>query len=128
MLIFVCEYRQLSMNTLIFSKPNSLVQFYHDHILYFKAAGNYVEVHLYDGSKHTMTMQLEECRKIIHKQIQDNSFVRVGKSYIVYIPNVHYINLTENKIKFKSSQGGKDELSGIDRKALKEIKDYLENK
>lgn len=116
------------MNTLIFSKPNSLVQFYHDHILYFKAAGNYVEVHLYDGSKHTMTMQLEECRKIIHKQIQDNSFVRVGKSYIVYIPNVHYINLTENKIKFKSSQGGKDELSGIDRKALKEIKDYLENK
>lgn len=117
--------RQLSMDTLIFPKANTLYQFDCRQILYFKAEGNYVEVYLQDGSKYTMTIQLKECQEIIKSQVQDNSFVRVGKSYIIYHPNIRHIDLTKGRIELESSKV--EALTGINRKALKEIKDYLEN-
>lgn len=117
--------RQLSMDTLIFPKANTLYRFNCRQILYFKADGNYVEVYLQDGSKYTMTIQLKECLEIIKSQVQDNSFVRLGKSHIVYLPSIRHIDLTEGKIKFEGSKV--EALIGINRKALKEIKDYLEN-
>lgn len=110
------------MDTLIFPKANTLYQFDCRQILYFKADGNYVEVYLQDGSKYTMTIQLKECQEIIKSQVQDHSFVRMGKSHIVYPPNIRHIDLTKGRIEFEGSK-----VDGINRKALKEIKDYLEN-
>lgn len=114
------------MEWLRISTSTELVRVLTDDIVFVHADGNYSEVLLYNGKKHTMTFQLHFFNDTF-QQLKNNLFVRVGRSLIVNKNYIYLINITDQKMILT---GGK--LSGeyevrASKEALKELKAQLES-
>lgn len=116
---------ETNMEWLRISTSTELVRVLTDDIVFVHADGNYSEVLLYNGKKHTMTFQLHFFDETFQR-LRNNFFVRVGRSLIVNRNYIYLINLTEQKMILT---GGK--LSGeyevkASKDALRELKTRLE--
>lgn len=114
------------MEWLRISTSTELVRVLTDDIVFVHADGNYSEVMLYNGKKHTMTFQLHFFEETFLR-LKNNFFIRVGRSLIVNKNYIYLINLTEQRMILT---GGK--LSGeyevkASKDALKDIKAKLED-
>lgn len=114
------------MEWLRISTSTELVRVLTDDIVFVHADGNYSDVLLYNGKKHTMTFQLHFFNDTF-QQLKNNLFVRVGRSLIVNKNYIYLINITDQKMILT---GGK--LSGeyevrASKEALKELKAQLES-
>lgn len=114
------------MEWLRISTSTELVRVLTDDIVFVHADGNYSEILLYNGRKHTMTFQLHFFNETF-QHLKNNLFVRVGRSLIVNKNYIYLINITEQKMILT---GGK--LSGeyevkASKDALKELKAQLED-
>lgn len=114
------------MEWLRISTSTELVRVLTDDIVFVHADGNYSEVLLYNGKKHTMTFQLHFFEETFQR-LKNNFFIRVGRSLIVNKNYIYLINLTEQRMILT---GGK--LSGeyevkASKDALKDIKAKLED-
>ncbi len=78
---------------------NELVRIPTDEIVFIAAAGNYCEIHLSDGGKHTMTFQLHYFEEYFNQHGYD-TFFRVGRSLIVNKKHIRIINVNDRTIKF----------------------------
>jgi DNA-directed RNA polymerase beta subunit len=96
-----------------------------DEIVYICAAGNYSEMYLTNGRSRTLTFQLH-CFEEQFKRLQNNTFVRVGRSLIINKRYVFSINLTDQTLMF-TGQSVNQSIKSLtaSRDALKKLMDEL---
>ena len=115
------------MEWLRISTSTELVRVATDEIVYVRADGNYSDLVLTNGKSRKMTFQLHFFDGVF-QQLQDNLFVRVGRSLIVNKRYIYIINLTEQTLTFSDQQiNGDIKPVNVSREALKQLKELLEN-
>lgn len=115
------------MEWLRISTSTELVRVATDEIVYVRADGNYSDLILTNGKSRKMTFQLHFFDKTF-KRLQNNMFVRVGRSLIVNKRYIHVINLTDQMLVFSGQQiYGDIKPVNVGREALKTLKELLEN-
>ena len=116
------------MEWLRISTSNMLVRVATNEIVYVKADGNYSNLVLTNGNTRNMPFQLHYFDEVF-QQLQNNMFVRVGRSLIVNKRYIYVINLTETSLIFSGQEikGDIKPIIGIPREALKILKEQLEN-
>ena len=126
------------MEWLRISTSTELVRVATDEIVYVRADGNYSDLMLTNGKSRKMTFQLHFFDEVF-QQLQNNMFVRVGRSLIVNKRYIYVINLTEQQL-ILSGGGLKEQIVfsrqtkydkskdiNLSRDALKQLKELLEN-
>ena len=115
------------MEWLRISTSTELVRVATDEIVYVRADGNYSDLVLTNGKSRKMTFQLHFFDEVF-QQLQNNMFVRVGRSLIVNKRYIHVVNLTEQILIFSGQEIKSDIKSvNVSREALKQLKELLEN-
>ena len=115
------------MEWLRISTSTELVRVATDEIVFVRADGNYSDLVLTNGKSRKMTFQLHFFDEVF-QQLQNNMFVRVGRSLIVNIRYIYVINLTEQMLIFSGQQiMGDIKPVNVSREALKQLKELLEN-
>lgn len=115
------------MEWLRISTSTELVRVATDEIVYVRADGNYSDLVLTNGKSRKMTFQLHFFDEVF-QQLQNNMFVRVGRSLIVNKRYIHVINLTEQILVFSGQQIKSDiKPINVSREALKQLKELLES-
>ncbi|MBQ3631145.1 MAG: LytTR family transcriptional regulator DNA-binding domain-containing protein [Prevotella sp.] len=115
------------MEWLRISTSTELVRVATDEIVFVRADGNYSDLVLTNGKSRKMTFQLHFFDEVF-QQLQNNMFVRVGRSLIVNKRYIYVINLTEQMLIFSGQQiMGDIKPVNVSREALKQLKELLEN-
>ena len=131
------------MEWLRISTSTELVRVATDEIVYVRADGNYSDLVLTNGQRRKMTFQLHFFDEVF-QQLQNNMFVRVGRSLIVNKRYIYVINLTEQQLilsggdlkesivfygqsKVDSPQNISLAREGLKREGLRQLKELLEN-
>ena len=126
------------MEWLSISTSTELVRVATDEIVYVRADGNYSDLVLTNGKSRKMTFQLHFFDEVF-QQLQNNMFVRVGRSLIVNKRYIYVINLTEQQLILSGGdikepivfygQPKADSPQNITlaREGLKQLKELLEN-
>ena len=114
---------------LTIANANELLRIPADSLVYVSGDGNYSDIYTRDGAKHTVTVQLGGIEALITKQFltEGNQFVRIGKSLIVNLNFVHYINPSKKQIILSDCHTFKISLEAS-KEALKKLKEYVEPK
>lgn len=112
---------------LTLSNANELIRIPAGSLVYVSSEGNYSDIYTRDGVKRTVTLQLGIIEELIHKQFhtEGNRFVRIGKSLIVNMAFVHYIQPAKKQIVLSDSHTFKFSLEAS-KEALRELKKYFE--
>lgn len=112
---------------LTITNANELIRIPAESLVYVSSDGNYSDMGTRDGHKHTVTVQLGAIEDLIHHQFHTdgNLFVRIGKSLIVNMRFVHYINPAKKQIVLSDSHTFKFSLEAS-KEALRELKNYFE--
>ncbi len=115
------------MEWLRISTSTELVRIATDEIVYVHADGNYSDLVLTNGKSRKMTFQLHFFEEVF-QQLQHNTFIRVGRSYIVNKRYIHVINLSDQTLIFSGKLiTGEIKHLNVSREALKQLKELLEN-
>ena len=122
------------MKYLTLINDKELYRFPADKIVYASASGNYTDIHTADGGKKTVTMQLNQVDTCMDQQLdlEETSFVRVGRSLIINTAYIVYINPTKKQLELNNYNNAKVQLNAS-TEALKELllnlcKDELKTK
>lgn len=114
------------MEWLRISTSTEHVRVQSDDIILVHADGNYSQLMLYTGKKHTMTFQLHYFNEIFQK-LKNNPFIRVGRSLIVNKNYIYLVNITEQKMILTGGKLDDEYELKASKDALKELKAQLEN-
>ena len=126
------------MEWLRISTSNEMVRVATDEIIYVRADGNYSDLVLTNGQRRKMTLQLHFFEGIF-QQLQNNTFVRVGRSLIVNKRYIYVINLTEQQlilsggaikepiVFYGQSKTDNPQSISLAREGLRQLKELLEN-
>lgn len=114
------------MEWLRISTSTEHVRVQSDDIILVHADGNYSQLMLYTGKKHTMTFQLHYFNEIFQK-LKNNPFIRVGRSLIVNKNYIYLVNLPEQKMILTGGKLDDEYELKASKDALKELKAQLEN-
>ena len=126
------------MEWLRISTSTELVRVATDEIVYVRADGNYSDLVLTNGQSRKMTFQLHFFDEVF-QQLQNNFFIRVGRSLIVNKRFIYVINLTEQQlilsgggikesiVFYGQSKFDKSKDVSLSRDALKQLKELIEN-
>ncbi|MBP5497293.1 MAG: LytTR family transcriptional regulator [Bacteroidales bacterium] len=112
---------------LTLSNANELVRIAAESLVYVAGDGNYSDIHTRDGENRIVTLQLGIIEELIHKQIhsKEDELVRIGKSLIVNLRFLHYINPAKKQIILSDNHTFKFTLEAS-KEALRLLKDYFE--
>lgn len=102
-----------------------LVRVLPEDIVFVQADGNYSDLYLVNGVPHTMTFKLHFFDEQF-RLLENNTFVRVGKSLIVNKDYINVVNLTNQELLLSGSRLKNDFRVKASREALKELKSLLE--
>ena len=126
------------MEWLRISTSTELVRVATDEIVYVRADGNYSDLMLTNGNSRKMTFQLHFFDEVF-QQLQNNMFVRVGRSLIVNKRFIYVINLTEQQlilsggdlkepiVFYGQSKADSPQNIPLAREGLRQLKELLEN-
>ncbi len=126
------------MEWLRISTSTELVRVATDEIVYVRADGNYSDLVLSNGQRRKMTFQLHFFDEVF-QQLQNNMFVRVGRSLIVNKRYIYVINLTEQQlilsggdlkepiVFYGQSKADNPQNISLAREGLRQLKELLEN-
>lgn len=114
------------MEWLKISTSTELVRVQTEDIVFVHADGNYSEILLYNGKKHTMTFQLHFFNDCFQR-LKNNFFVRVGRSLIVNRNYIYQINLTDQKMILTGGKLNEEYIVKASKEALKDVKMLLED-
>ena len=113
------------MEWLKIKTSTELVRVSTDEIVYVCADGNYSDLVLTNGRTRKMTFQLHFFEDVF-KQLNNNTFVRVGRSDIVNKRYVFVINLTDQTLMFTGQQLSNEiKTLRLPREALKQLMEQL---
>ena len=85
-------------------------------ILYFKADGNYTEIHMIDGSCHLASLTLKKYAEYVPKDL----FLRVHQSYLIQRQLIKRVALTDNAIILEN-----DRIIPFSRKHKRSLMQYV---
>ena len=112
---------------LTLSNTNELIRIAAGSLVYISSEGNYSDIFTLDGEKRTVTMQLGIIEELIHQKLQNHEvFARIGKSLIVNLKFISYINPAKKQLILSDCHTFKFNLEAS-MEALKKLKDYYEN-
>ena len=115
----------MKMEWLKIKTSTELVRVSTDEIVYVCADGNYSDLVLTNGRTRKMTFQLHFFEDVF-KQLNNNTFVRVGRSVIVNKRYVFVINLTDQTLMFTGQQLSNEiKTLRLPREALKQLMEQL---
>ena len=113
------------MEWLKIKTSTELVRVSTDEIVYVCADGNYSDLVLTNGRTRKMTFQLHFFEDVF-KRLNNNTFVRVGRSVIVNKRYVFVINLTDQTLMFTGQQLSNEiKTLRLPREALKQLMEQL---
>ena len=111
---------------LTLTNANELIRIPAEGLAYIESEGNYSDIFTCDGEKRTVTVQLGILEEMIHRQFQrPDEFARIGKSLIVNLKLIHYINPAKRQLILSDCRTFRFELDAS-REALKKLKEYFE--
>ncbi|HCS88136.1 MAG TPA: hypothetical protein DIW30_07035 [Bacteroidales bacterium] len=117
------------MNTacLLISTNTDLVRIAARHIVYITSDGNYSTIVQTGNELRMVTAQLGLLERMIADQLPDlgRMFVRIGKSLIININSVHYINIPKQQLVLVDALQNRHSLTAS-KEALKALKDLIE--
>lgn len=113
---------------LTLSNTNELVRIAAESLVYVASEGNYSDINTRDGESRTVTVQLGVIENRIHEQLGsgENEFVRIGKSLIVNLRFLTYINPAKKQIVLSDNHTFKFHLEAS-KEALRQLKEYVEH-
>ena len=111
---------------LIISTSNELLCVAGAQIIYIQADGNYSNMLISGGYIRQVTLQLHQVEEMIHKQLPDmrSHFIRVGKSVIININYLHFINIPRQQLLLKD--GVYVQSQSASKEALKLLKEHID--
>ncbi|MCR4964884.1 MAG: LytTR family transcriptional regulator [Bacteroidales bacterium] len=112
---------------LVLSNSNELVRIAASSLVYIASEGNYSDIFTCDKECRTVTLQLGVIEERINNQIRsaENEFVRIGRSLIVNLRFLHYINPSRGQLILSDNHSFKFNLEAS-KEALKTLKEYVE--
>ncbi len=114
------------MKHIIISKGTELLKIPVDALMYITSEGNYSTVVTLDGKKRLVSMQLGQIEDIIADQITGSEIlVRVGRSLIINMDYVHFIDITKQQLIISNCTNFSAELTAS-REVLIKLKAYIE--
>jgi DNA-binding LytR/AlgR family response regulator len=116
------------MRYLTLINDKELYRFPADKIVYASASGNYTDIHTADGGTKTVTMQLNQVATCMEQQLdlEETSFVRVGRSLIINTAYIAYINPTKKQLELNNFNNAKVQESAS-TEALRELLNLLKD-
>lgn len=124
MYIFVVE---MSSTYLVISTATDLVRIAARHIVCITSDGNYSTIVQTGNELRVVTTQLGQLERMIADQFPEigNTFVRIGKSLIININSVHYINIPKQQLILIDALQNRHTLTAS-KEALKALKELIE--
>ena len=115
------------MKHLTISTSNDLVRITPGRIVYISADGNYSTMIQADGTARTLSYQLGQIEKAITSQLgmDGNIFIRIGKSLIINVNYVYYINIPKQKLTLSDATTFSHTVTAS-KEARKMLKELLE--
>ena len=113
------------MEWLNISTSIELVRVQTDDIVFVQADENYSDVYLFNGKPHKMTFKLKFFEDAF-LQLQNNFFIRVGKSLIENKKYIYVINISTQELLLSGSRLSVEFKLRASKDALKELKDQIE--
>ena len=112
---------------LVFTTTTEIVLVPADAVVYVAADGNYSAINLADGGSFVLTLQLGQIERRLSEMldVNDNRFIRIGKSLIVNRDYIAFINQPRQRMILSDCRSFRHELSAS-REALKALKELLE--
>ncbi|MDE6715738.1 MAG: LytTR family transcriptional regulator DNA-binding domain-containing protein [Muribaculaceae bacterium] len=112
---------------LVFNTSSELIRIPSDNMVYVVADGNYSAIITADGGKYVLTLQLGQIEHKIQESVtaDDKRFIRIGKSLIVNVNYITYINPARQKLTLSDCRTFKHDVSAS-REALKVLKAVFE--
>lgn len=106
---------------------NEMLRISAESLVYVDSFGNYSDIHTHDGEKCTVTLQLGNIEELIHRQFKSNDikFVRIGKSLIINLNYLHYLNPSKRQMVLSDNSTFKVSLEAS-KEALRQLKRLIE--
>ncbi len=113
---------------IVISTATDLLRIRTSQLLYIQSDGNYSTLFLTGGEMRMVTFQLGQLEKLLAGQLPvgDNNFVRIGRSLIINLNYVFYINLSKQQLILSDRDNGRYTLTAS-RDALASLKELFEN-
>lgn len=113
---------------IVISTTTDLLRIRTSQLLYIQSDGNYSTLFLTGGEMRMVTFQLGQLEKLLAGQLPvgDNNFVRIGRSLIINLNYVFYINLSKQQLILSDRDNGRYTLTAS-RDALASLKELFEN-
>ncbi len=112
---------------LIFTTSTEILRVPSDTVVYITADGNYSVITMADGENFVLTVQLGQIERRISEMldVDDNRFIRIGKSLIVNRDFIAFINPPRQRMVLSDCRNFRHEVSAS-KEALKALKELLE--
>lgn len=117
------------MNTacLVISTNTDLVRIAARHIVYITSDGNYSTIVQTGNEMRMVTTQLGQLERMLADQLPEmgQTFIRIGKSLIINVNSVHYINIPKQQLILMDVLQNRNTLTAS-KEALKALKELIE--
>lgn len=95
-------------------------------IVYFEADGNYTDIIMVNKLRAAICMNLGEMEKTLANQLkpEDNTFMRIGKRFIINMRYVYQINVLKQQLILSDYDHFAFQVT-ISKEALRKVKDLM---
>ena len=116
------------MKYLVISKGTEYLRIPPDKLMYVSSEGNYSNVVTMDGRSVLVSMQLGQIESLIGDHFGDDgcNFLRLGRSLIINVDYVFFIDITKQKLVLSDCTGNSHELMAS-REVLIKLRAYVES-
>ena len=117
----------MNSSYLVISSNTDLVRIAARHVVCITSDGNYSTIVQTGNELRVVTTQLGQLERMIADQLPDlgRTFVRIGKSLIININSVHYINIPKQQLVLVDALQNRHSLTAS-KEALKALKELIE--
>ena len=114
------------MTELYFNTRDELNRIDVSKIVYFEADGNYTDIVMVNKLRASICMNLGEMEKSLAQQLQqsENTFMRIGKRFIVNMRYIYQINVLKQQLILSDYDHFAFQVS-ISKDALRKVKDLM---
>lgn len=113
--------------SLVISTSIDFIRIPYDELLFVDADGNYSALTTIGDERLLVNLQLGQIEQMLVEQLPtfSHNFVRIGKSLIVNLQYIRYVNVPKQKLSLYDKNGKKYQLKAS-KEALRKLKEYLE--
>lgn len=114
------------MGKLYFNTRDELDRIDVDKIVYFEADGNYTDIVMVNKLRAAICMNLGEMEQTLAQQLkpEDNTFMRIGKRFIVNMRYIYQINVLKQQMILSDYDHFAFQVS-ISKDALRKVKELM---